>query len=113
MKGESLRVAAVRDITARKHAEAERERLQGQLLQAQKLESVGRLAGGVAHDINNKLNVILGYAEFVQESLKVSDPVQPCGQRPRRHLRGGKNNCRKWSGTFYGVWNCQTKQWIH
>jgi PAS domain S-box-containing protein len=75
VKGESLRVAAVRDITERKNAEAEREKLQGQLLQAQKLESVGRLAGGVAHDINNRLNVILGYAEFVQESLKASDPA--------------------------------------
>ncbi len=52
------------DITEQKRARQEREKLQNQLLQAQKMKSVGRFAGGVAHDFNNKLQTILGYTEM-------------------------------------------------
>ena len=57
-----LVTAAIRNISVRKEAES-------QLLQAQKLESIGRLAGGIAHDFNNMLFVIHGYAELLTDDL--------------------------------------------
>jgi PAS domain S-box-containing protein len=62
--GHPLVFATIQDITARIEAEKEKEILQDQLNQAQKLESIGRLAGGVAHDYNNMLSVIMGFAEL-------------------------------------------------
>ena len=62
--GGALWHGIILDITERKQAEEERARLQDQLQQAQRMESVGRLAGGVAHDYNNMLSVIMGYAEL-------------------------------------------------
>ncbi len=54
----------------------EREQaLEAQLLHAQKLEAVGRLAGGVAHDFNNDLTAILGYAELIRDQLPTDDPL--------------------------------------
>ncbi|MCB2183759.1 MAG: response regulator [Desulfobulbaceae bacterium] len=67
--------ATVQDITERIQMDKERENLKVQLFQAQKMESVGRLAGGVAHDFNNMLSIIIGYAEFGMENVKPGDPL--------------------------------------
>jgi signal transduction histidine kinase len=68
-------VTVIVDITAQKRAEEEKEKLQAQLSQAQKMESVGRLAGGVAHDFNNMLGVILGHTEMALEEADQETPV--------------------------------------
>jgi nitrogen-specific signal transduction histidine kinase len=63
------------DITRRMQAEEEKYKLESQLQQAQKMESVGRLAGGVAHDFNNMLSVILGHAELGLMKIAPYDPL--------------------------------------
>ena len=84
-RGEAVRspsgdVAGIRgtalDITDRLRAEAERAKLEAELRQAQKMESVGRLAGGVAHDFNNMLGVIIGVAELGMSQLDPGHPLR-------------------------------------
>ncbi|MDW7773625.1 MAG: GAF domain-containing protein [Desulfobulbaceae bacterium] len=74
-EGKAVKVfATVQDISKQKKAEEENKKLQAQFAQAQKMESVGRLAGGVAHDFNNMLTLILGHTELAFGQV---DPSQP------------------------------------
>ncbi len=90
-KGGVLFVATIgRDLRERRRAERERERLEQQLFQANKMESIGRLAGGVAHDFNNMLTVILGYAALAKAKSGNTDPrlkfleeIEKAGNRSR------------------------------
>jgi PAS domain S-box-containing protein len=64
-----------RDITERKKAEDERQKLMNQLFEARKIDAIGRLAGGVAHDFNNMLSVIIGRSEMARLDLDPSHPL--------------------------------------
>ncbi len=69
-----LDVPSVRGIVSNGRDVTEQRQLEQRLLQAQKLEGVGRLAGGVAHDFNNLLVAILGYAQFLEEGIRSGRP---------------------------------------
>jgi signal transduction histidine kinase/CheY-like chemotaxis protein len=64
------------EINERKRAEEEKEKMSAQLLQSQKMESIGHLAGGVAHDFNNMLSTIIGYSQMALTKLPQSDPIR-------------------------------------
>ncbi len=68
-------VTVIRDIRERRRAQQEKASLQEQLVQSQRMEAVGTLAGGVAHDFNNLLTVIRGYVEISKFALKEDDPM--------------------------------------
>jgi PAS domain S-box-containing protein len=69
-------VGSAIDVTARKQAEDETERLEAQLRQSQKMEAMGTLAGGIAHDFNNILGAILGYGELAQKQAAQGTPIR-------------------------------------
>lgn len=73
-RGENGALVFARDVTERLRAEQERANLQTELLQSQKMDSIGRLAGGVAHDFNNMLGVINGYTDILLNEMPESNP---------------------------------------
>ncbi len=74
-------IESIRDITKFKQAEEERETLKDQLYHSQKLDSVGQLAGGIAHEFNNILAAILGYAGILERRLGSDSPNLPAVHR--------------------------------
>lgn len=74
--GRPGRLVIVNDVTERRRGEEALRKSEEKLLQAQKMESIGRLAGGVAHDFNNLLSVILSYSSMMIDALAESDPMR-------------------------------------
>jgi len=76
----TLVMSAIRDITERRHAQTERELLEQRLRQAEKMESVGRLAAGIAHDFNNVLAGVFAYGEMLFEDTPEHSPLKRYAQ---------------------------------
>src|SRR5205823_876726 len=70
-------IGTLQDITSRRELEDE-------LRQSQKLEAIGRLAGGISHDLNNALTIIIGYAELVANAVAERDPIRQDVDQIRR-----------------------------
>ena len=81
LDGKTYMMGLFRDITEQKHMEEEQAKLRDQLYHAQKLASVGKLAGGVAHNFNNLLTVVMGYASLLLAKLKEGDPLREYAQK--------------------------------
>ena len=75
-RGRDAVLVATRDVTERKRGEEERKNLLAQLIQAHKMELVGRLVGSISHDFNNLLTVIIGSSELALERVAKTDPLR-------------------------------------
>ena len=85
-------ISAIEDISPRKKAEREKDALQAQLAQSQKMEAIGTLVGGLAHDFNNMLQIILGYTQLIMMEKDEAHEDYP-------DLESIVQNSQGWSGT--------------
>ncbi|MDX9720467.1 MAG: response regulator [Myxococcota bacterium] len=95
-----------RDVSERYRMQEEQERLRAQLVQAQKMESVGRLAGGVAHDFNNMLSVIKGNVELALEQVASDSPLR----EELLEIRQATQNSAKLTGQLLAFARRQTAE---
>jgi PAS domain S-box-containing protein len=89
-QGEPADLVIIRDITDRKKIEEEKAKLESQLIQAQKMESLGRLAGGIAHDFGNILTVIMGFSDLLK--LRFPDKETDEGKAIESILRNARRS---------------------
>ena len=100
--GKPAVLSIARDITERKRAEEERKKLEARLQQAQRMESIGTLAGGVAHDFNNLLMGIQGYASLILKDLDETHPQHNWVRRIEDQVKSGAELTRQLLGFARG-----------
>jgi len=84
-------VGFAEDITEQKILEEEKQNLETQLFQSQKMEAIGRLTGGIAHDFNNMLTIILGYSDFILSKIDESNQLyQPLQEMKKAAIRSAE-----------------------
>lgn len=83
------------DITDQKRSEMEKQAIQTQLFQAQKMEAIGTLVGGIAHDFNNMLQAIIGYSELLSEDIGSGNPGHKEVETVINTARGGADLVKK------------------
>ncbi|MDD5065898.1 MAG: ATP-binding protein [bacterium] len=101
-------LGACSNITERKKAEEEKEKLKKQLFQSEKMSAIGQLAGGVAHEINNPMGVILGFSQSIAKRIKDDDPLY----MPLKSIEREAIRCKKLIGdllTFSRVSKTKTE----
>ncbi len=99
---EDLTLSITRDITDRKRGEKEKNRVEGLLQQAQKMEAIGTLAGGIAHDFNNLLMGIQGRTSLMAIDLQPSDPSMEHIKAIDQHIRSSSNLTNQLLGAARG-----------
>jgi PAS domain S-box-containing protein len=92
---ENIRISFVQDTSDREQARIEQEKLEAQLKQVQKLEAIGKLAGGIAHDLNNLLTPILGYGELLSLDKNIHAKAKERLAHMNKAANGAKNLIRQ------------------
>ena len=95
LEGRQLVLASIRDVTARREAARKNQELMQQLLQSQKMEALGTLTAGIAHDFNTNLQTIIGYASTLLAELAASEPMHEDVERIQVAAEQGKQLIKK------------------